>query len=428
MPITALNREFSNRAAFIDSLFDDDDVRSVDKLKPVVASGKLHASFAPSETGKVLQLWQRAWEGSQAERDGTKNAVNCPPEDVALIAFLRHYIATNNLYLFVPQLKMVGMSAADTPIYELSHYAKHDFSQHETVRYFLELLLFGAHFVAVHAPLDLPAGVVVSSLWQDFKASRLKRMEKHDPGNSHYAELLNICGQYYLHIDQNQAPDNSPFLLALLIDATVAELDCEPARHNSFMQLEGWQAHLGLDNRRHMADFETHKVTLWNISTFGACAYSEKRGTAVFLAPEAWNPQPNNNTIMPPYVGAESLQKWLEQGNVRLPEGEWRVVTRARCQPLDGERHRASSNFALAPPAGVKQLKWHVKQNVHREQLSFAVWLDKRAQLDEAVFKQVWDGMITAVPPHGSRYYIANPQGGTAGDDFVVEIEPVREP
>ena len=66
------------------------------------------------------------------------------------------------------------------------------------------------------------------------------------------------------------------------------------------------------------ADFDTHKATLWNISTYGASIYSEKRGTTIFLAPPGWNPQLRpGGTIMMNYVGADPRQAWLNTALVR---------------------------------------------------------------------------------------------------------------
>ncbi|MDI9654524.1 hypothetical protein QM306_40740, partial [Burkholderia cenocepacia] len=50
--------------------------------------------------------------------------------------------------------------------------------------------------------------------------------------------------------------------------------------YNTFIQLEGWQA----GGSRHNADYATYQQTLWNISTYGVSAYSEKRATSIFLA------------------------------------------------------------------------------------------------------------------------------------------------
>ena len=126
---------------------------------------------------------------------------------------------------------------------------------------------------------------------------------------------------YYLNISGNFAPENCGMLLALLNGRTVNDATLGAGHYNSFIQLEGWQAGAA----RHNADYNLHTQTLWNISTFGACPYSEKRGTAVFLAPQGWTPQVYQTTCMMPYLGAyatasQQPQAWLRRDLVSVPE------------------------------------------------------------------------------------------------------------
>jgi hypothetical protein len=78
---------------------------------------------------------------------------------------------------------------------------------------------------------------------------------------------------------------------------------------NTFLQMEGWPAYTS----RHNFDYELHEKTLWNISTYGLCAFSEKRATAVFLADRNWNPLIQKDTVMPHYRGADTPQSWLRK-------------------------------------------------------------------------------------------------------------------
>ncbi|CAE6703322.1 hypothetical protein R75461_06292 [Paraburkholderia nemoris] len=69
-----------------------------------------------------------------------------------------------------------------------------------------------------------------------------------------------------------------------------------------------------------------YQQTLWNISTYGASAYSEKRATSIFLAPAGWTPQVYQTTLMMPYVGAYANsngtpQSWLNTSLVTIPPG-----------------------------------------------------------------------------------------------------------
>lgn len=111
---------------------------------------------------------------------------------------------------------------------------------------------------------------------------------------------------------------NCPFILSLLIGRT-AWGAVTGNNHNTFVQLEGWPA-TGWTGAggRHGVDYQTHGATKWNISTYGACLYSEKRGMTVFLAPPTWIPNVNpGGTIMAPYDGAATAQGWLDRNLVR---------------------------------------------------------------------------------------------------------------
>jgi hypothetical protein len=95
------------------------------------------------------------------------------------------------------------------------------------------------------------------------------------------------------------------------------------ADSNTFIQLEGWQNHLPYvlpgTNKRHSADYATHKATLWNFSTFGACAYSEKRSTPIFLAGSGFSTALNTTTHMPLYNGALGSESWMNPNLLALP-------------------------------------------------------------------------------------------------------------
>ena len=64
---------------------------------------------------------------------------------------------------------------------------------------------------------------------------------------------------------------------------------------------------------RHGADFATHGATFWNISTYGACPFSEKRGGTVFLAPRSWIERELRTQAMPLYrgFGGPSKHGWF---------------------------------------------------------------------------------------------------------------------
>ncbi|HWD29035.1 MAG TPA: hypothetical protein VG387_17815, partial [Rhizomicrobium sp.] len=71
---------------------------------------------------------------------------------------------------------------------------------------------------------------------------------------------------------------------------------------------------------RHGQDYAAYSQSFWNISTFGAAPYSEKRATTIFLAPAPWVPSIYSDTFMMPYVGAETPQLWLKTSLVQVPK------------------------------------------------------------------------------------------------------------
>jgi hypothetical protein len=429
-PFVPINSDYGNIAAFINSLFDAD-VRTLDAIKSVIEAGQFLGSFS-SENDKILAVWKAAWQAAQGDPHNAVDLRHCPASDKDLFEFLSAYVGDNGLALFVPALRYLGLSDDGPPIYELSAYQGHDFKQdgerwnYETVEKFLKLLMAGAHIVVVHAPRDLPPGVSVAPLWKIFRGDdELVPSEKRDIANSHYTHEINIWGEYYPKVEKGTAPGHSPFVLSLLVCPSVSDVEGEPDIYNTFIQLEGWEAVL-LDPRRHMADYESHEKTLWNISTFGFCAYSEKRATAVFLAPPSWDPQIASNTFMPPYVGAESRQDWLETHVVRLPSSYWKVIVRADCCPRDDQKHRTSDNLALDPPEGAKRLKWTVQNSDNPDGISFELWKDVKLFADEVVLTGLGNNTVTETVAGDDKYYIANPKGCTDSQDyFEVVVEAI---
>ena len=258
--------------------------------------------------------------------------------------------------------------------------------------------------------VDLPPAGSVPDFYAAFRNGTLSNGERHDPGNSHYPSILpvNLCGYYFPSVDQDTAPPNpSPFVLSWLVGPTVPTLlsSCSGSACNAFFQLEGWQA----KTTRHNADFQTFKATLWNISTYGACVYSEKRGTAIFLAPTGWDPLPNGSTIMPPYVGADPIQSWLNTGVVQLQESAPLAVVRV-------SNSKGSGTFSLSPPPEAQGLIWTL-QNADSVAITYSV-VGGGGELSN-----VTNGIETQVLPAGSNYQISNPQNfAEPGDYFNVVV------
>lgn len=315
---------WNNAQDFVNSLFATG-VRGTGAIQAAVGSSDPLSGLAPiadftgGQMPSFCRLWARHWLGLDT---GT-----LPPTDAKLLDLLRQYVDTacsaGTLELWVPQFQHLGSSSP--AVYGLSSYKPYTFHatdgqwNTDTVATFLALLAGGAHFVAICAKADLPDGVNVQPFDRFLANSSVPT--RYDIGSSHYAGVVNTTGHYYLNISGNFAPENCGMLLALLNGRTVNDATLGAGHYNSFIQLEGWQAGAA----RHNADYNLHTQTLWNISTFGACPYSEKRGTAVFLAPQGWTPQVYQTTCMMPYLGAyatasQQPQAWLRRDLVSVPE------------------------------------------------------------------------------------------------------------
>lgn len=312
----------NNCQDFVNSMFGSNmrDVRVVTTAygNPAPDGYILPADFTGDQMDGFTSLWMTQWT------DGSASA--CPAQDAALIDALADYMRSASsagpLQMWVPQLDYHANS--NPAVFDLGEYRSFEFMQDgqwnaATVKAFLSLLAAGAHFVAISADADLPQGVSMTAFDTFFTGTKLP--VSHDIGNSHYAAVLNITGTYYLKVGSNFAPADSGLILAFLAGRTVNDVLASKGSYNTFIQLEGWQA----GTSRHDVDYDTYKQTLWNISTFGSCPYSEKRATTIFLAPPGWVPQRYQITRMMPYVGAyanadNSPQSWLQTALVAIPD------------------------------------------------------------------------------------------------------------
>ncbi len=235
------------------------------------------------------------------------------------------------LVMYVPTFSYVATKSAG-PQYQLSGYRTFPFIGSGTrfhmanVNLFLQLMLAGAHFVNIQASRDYDNQNISNTgrdLYNSFKDQFKNGELRHScVGNSHYADHVNFSGWYYGDTYKEWAVSGSGLLVALLVGQTAS------GQWNTFMQLEGWPADGDVfttgsttGGERHGTDFANYQTSLWNISTFGAIPYSEKRGTTIFLAPASWVPGICTSTYMMPYVGAETPQPWLNTDLVSVPAG-----------------------------------------------------------------------------------------------------------
>ncbi|MBR8433468.1 hypothetical protein [Burkholderia cenocepacia] len=277
------------------------------------------ADFTGGQLAGFVAQWVRRWQ------DGASYTV-LPGADAQLIDALKQYVSSASnagpLTMWVPQI--AWQAGSDPAVFSLTGYRAFPFVDAQgnwnaaTLSAFLTLLAAGSHLVAISATSDLPAGVTMQAFDSFMGASGLATST--DIGNSHYASVVNTTGRYYLSVGNDFAPANCGLILSFLYGRTVNNLLTGAGTYNTFIQLEGWQA----GGSRHNADYATYQQTLWNISTYGASAYSEKRATSIFLAPAGWTPQVYQTTRMMPYVGAYAQsngtpQGWLNTSLVTIP-------------------------------------------------------------------------------------------------------------
>jgi len=314
---------------FIKSLFSKG-VRSRKIVTKAASQGQDTVSFVDDGSRKIImESWLAAWK-IYAGKDAGEWKDYVRESDQNLINFLADYIKEHSLGLCRRAIKLSSTSidpdAPGVPFYKNTPYANKPFLNANkewdfgtlddtgmpngdgVVNEFLRLLFHGAHFVVITNSDNKATGFSTgfdSSFNSWFDGAHTSSC----PGNSHYGGAYGT-DDYYLEIGDKPPADPS-FILALLIG------DTSTGQSNGFMQLEGWQAQTtwGFDGGEwHHGDYKTYGATLWNISTFGACAYSEKRCTPVFLAQASFPLDVDPNTHMPLYDGAGSVQGWMEQG------------------------------------------------------------------------------------------------------------------
>ena len=342
--LVPLNSSMSNIQQFVPSLFSSS-VRDVSNVESAISNSKLVYSFADTNSMLlILNSWLAAWQQSQGDTYDATAYAQCPSTDKTLIEFLSNYILANNtLTLCFPQLTRTSSHVKDSYkyVYENSGYARVPFftssgawnygeftsgggttkgsSEHATVVDFLHFLYFGAHFVVPSASSDNGGSTAIHNFYSAVNSTfnLAGGMDwSWDKFNSHYSAeyWINTSGYYYLSIDSDSEPSSNPLICAFLVGKTA------DANSNTFFQLEGWQNHVPYVGGWHAKDYDSYNATLWNYSTFGASAYSEKRSSPVFLAGPNFSLTLDPNTHMPLYVGAGSVQNWMNPTLLQLPD------------------------------------------------------------------------------------------------------------
>ena len=324
---------FLNIQAFVDSLFDPD-VRTLTPVQTAVSDGDANFLYCDDNSASlILQSWLAAWQQSVGDSYDANAYARCPSSDRTVIAFLASYIKSHSLSMAVPDLDATnnyytvdghslrqfrnngyswrpflnsaghwnyGEIHSSDPL-QLSNGSYSD----DTVLSFLYHFLRGAHFVVASTDGDQSNGDGFGTFLNAFVDS----CTCQSTVSSHYADHVNMTCQTYPAISGEVEPSTKPLVIACMSgDTTINYTD---NHQNSFFQHEGWPAQGLTGGDRHMQDYDNHKATLWNFSTYGGCAYSEKRCAPLFLGRSSFSLQLHSDTKMPHYDGARTLQNWM---------------------------------------------------------------------------------------------------------------------
>ncbi|MCA9649099.1 MAG: hypothetical protein H6712_20415 [Myxococcales bacterium] len=250
--------------------------------------------------------------------------------DRLFVELVRDRILDDELMLAYPRFVCDQRRATAPSRYRIELYSVVPFRQDEawvraSVERFFELLLCGSHFVVVQSSSDLPRAS--DDFFAEFKRLPSSGRAQHSHYTSH---KVSFSGQNYPGLVLSEEEDT----LDQLVDPTSAVLLpvvlCDQTSNlspNAFFQMEGWRPGVSMyggplsqysqlalmGGFRHGADFATHGATFWNISTYGACPFSEKRGGTVFLAPRSWIERELRTQAMPLYrgFGGPSKHGWF---------------------------------------------------------------------------------------------------------------------
>jgi hypothetical protein len=324
---------FSNIQEFVNSLFDPD-VRTLDPAQAAVTAGETNFLYCDDNSASlILQSWLAAWQHSVGDTYDLAAYNRCPGSDRTVIAFLAGYIKSHSLSMAVPNLEATnayeqidghalrqfrnngyywrpflnsrgqwnyGTIYSNDPL-RLSNGDNSD----DTVLSFLYHFLRGAHFVVASTDGDQSDRNGFGTFLNAF----VDACTCKSTVSSHYADHFNLTCQTYPAISGETEPSTKPLVIACMSgDTTINYTD---KHQNSFFQHEGWPAQGVSGGDRHMDDYDNHKATLWNFSTYGGCAYSEKRCAPLFLGRSTFSLTLQNDTKMPHYDGARSVQSWM---------------------------------------------------------------------------------------------------------------------
>jgi hypothetical protein len=299
---------------------------------------------------------------------GEKKEAEVSAEDWALMRFFGDYIQKKNLVMSVPKLtlKRKGPPAQ----YQLDSYTRVALCEdgkfnRNYLADFVHLFLAGAHFVVLRGGRNLDFYADFGKQFYSWTGKWTGAVAGAAVGHSHYGNAITNLRSAYAYPNRwsnlGLSADNRwPLVPIVIVDATANK---SARRYETFFQMEGWSTSilgslatrkvplLGLNlaryafaawlvpslalpyaavatvldlavldwpasrvakgGVRHGVDFDTHNLSKWNISTYGASVYSEKRGTTVFLHDSETVPARSGTKVMFDYAGAQKPEQYF---------------------------------------------------------------------------------------------------------------------
>lgn len=331
---------------------------------------------------RIVSLWTSFWMGGQPSPQQSFLQT-----DATLLQSLAAYVKDHLPRLWVPQLEFRGWEGTPNqskPIYYVEGYRSYDLLDSNgnwyanNVSILLMYFVYGAHIVEILDPANPAVQTITPDLYNTLGSTSSAVYSNMGQGiwESHYSGLGGApSGMSYPStvVVYDSVPNPSPLLCAFLVGPTV-----QPAipltnplgdstQRCDFIQLEGWRQFGQATAGWHNADYQAYNETYWNFSTYGVCAFSEKRGTALFLAPNGWQPVRQCSTIMPAYLGAlnrDNVNPWMQWPLVAVPlDDQQTVATATGYSSGSGPRFAlewdADCSITVTMPAGISVQLWH---------------------------------------------------------------------
>ncbi|MFL6203179.1 MAG: hypothetical protein ACJ76J_28765 [Thermoanaerobaculia bacterium] len=375
---------------------------------------------------RIVSLWTSFWMGGQPS-----SGQSFLDTDAEMLQNLAAYVKTNLPVLWVPQLQFKGWSGTASqspPVYVIEGYQSYDLFNADgswnenNVSILLLYFAFGAHFVQVLDPSNPSSQTITPDLYNTLGGTSTSVYSNlgQQVWDSHYSSLGGQdsgMGYPSQMIVYDSVPNPSPLLCAFLIGPTVQPVMFtnplgDSTQRCNFIQLEGWRQFGQATAGWHNADYQAYDATYWNFSTYGVCAFSEKRGTALFLAPAGWQPVNQCASILPAYLGAldqGDVNPWMQWSLVSGPPQNQMTVATATGQssgsgPQFHLTWNATASISVSMPAGFTAQLWHVNGGLGKDELVATI------------------SSATVLPPgtlqYGNYNYYLAAATGTNGSNF----------